>query len=122
MIGIVISDTFLITGVWSDADNDPTLHNVKQIDYTEPINDIIHKEGELSSVLGIALRRVSESIPFSGQDIAVAISDEFLYHDSVETEIDLAREDYWDYVSWIEKKKKQATLSKNVNIRSDISS
>ena len=105
MIGIVISDTFLITGVWSNADNDPTLHNVKQIDYTEPINDIIHKEGELSSVLGIAFRRVSESIPFSGQDIAVAISDEFLYHDSVETEIDLAREDYWDYVSWIEKKK-----------------
>ena len=105
MIGIVISDTFLITGVWSNADNDPTLHNVKQIDYTEPINDIIHKEGELSSALGIALRRVSESIPFSGQDIAVAISDEFLYHDSVETEIDLAREDYWDYVSWIEKNK-----------------
>ena len=105
MIGIVISDTFLITGVWSNDDNDPTLHNVKQIDYTEPINDIIHKEGELSSVLGIAFRRVSESIPFSGQDIAVAISDEFLYHDSVETEIDLAREDYWDYVSWIEKKK-----------------
>ncbi len=48
MIGIVISDTFLITGVWSNDDNDPTLHNVKQIDYTEPINDIIHKEGELS--------------------------------------------------------------------------
>lgn len=122
MIGIVITDTFLITGVWSDADNDPTLHNVKQIDYTEPINDIINKEGELSSVLGIALRRVSEAIPFSGQDISVAISDEFLYHDSVETEIDLAREDYWDFVSWIEKKKKQATLSKNVNIRPDISS
>ena len=112
MIGIVISDTFLITGVWSDADNDPTLHNVKQIDYTEPINDIIHKEGELSSVLGIALRRVSEAIPFSGQDIAVAISDEFLYHDSVETEIDLAREDYWDYVSWIEKKKNRPPYQK----------
>ena len=112
MIGIVISDTFLITGVWSDADNDPTLHNVKQIDYTEPINDIIHKEGELSSVLGIALRRVSEAIPFSGQDIAVAISDEFLYHDSVETEIDLAREDYWDYVSWIEKKKNRSPYQK----------
>ena len=112
MIGIVISDTFLITGVWSDAENDPTLHNVKQIDYTEPINDIIHKEGELSSVLGIALRRVSEAIPFSGQDIAVAISDEFLYHDSVETEIDLAREDYWDYVSWIEKKKNRPPYEK----------
>ena len=112
MIGIVISDTFLITGVWSDADNDPTLHNVKQIDYTEPINDIIHKEGELSSVLGIALRRVSEAIPYSGQDIAVAISDEFLYHDSVETEIDLAREDYWDYVSWIEKKKNRPPYQK----------
>ena len=112
MIGIVISDTFLIAGVWSDDDNELTLHNVKQIDYTEPINDIIHKEGDLNSVLGIALRRTSEVIPFSGQDIAVAISDEFLHHDSVETEIDLAREDYWDYVLWIEKKKNRPSNQK----------
>ena len=112
MIGIVISDTFLIAGVWSDDDSELTLHNVKQIDYTEPINDIIHKEGDLNSVLGIAIRRASEVIPFSGQDIAVAISDEFLHHDSVETEIDLAREDYWDYVLWIEKKKNRPSNQK----------
>ena len=105
MIGIVISDTFLVVGVWSEENNDLALHNVKQIEYTEPINDIIHKEGDLNSVLGIAIRRASEAIPFSGQDISVAISDEFIYHDSIETEIDLAREDYWDYLSWIEKKK-----------------
>jgi len=105
MIGIVISDTYLITAVWSDDGKDLTLHNVKQIDYNEPINDALHNEGELNSVLGIALRRASEAIPFSGQDIAVAISDDFIYHDSIETEIDLAREDYWDYISWVEKKK-----------------
>ena len=105
MIGIVISDTFLVVGVWSEEKNALALHNVKQIEYTEPINDIIHKEGDLNSVLGIAIRRASEAIPFSGQDISVAISDEFIYHDSIETEIDLAREDYWDYLSWIEKKK-----------------
>ena len=105
MIGIVISDTFLVVGVWSEEKNDLALHNVKQIEYTEPINDIIHKERDLNSVLGIAIRRASEAIPFSGQDISVAISDEFIYHDSIETEIDLAREDYWDYLSWIEKKK-----------------
>ncbi len=105
MIGIVISDTFLIAGVWSEENNDLFLHNVKQIDYTEPINDLRFKEGDLNSVLGIAIRRASEAIPFSGQDISVAISDNFIYHDSIETEIDLAREDYWDYLSWIEKKK-----------------
>ena len=105
MIGIVISDTFLVVGVWSEEKNDLALHNVKQIEYTEPINDIIHKERDLNSVLGIAIRRASEAIPFSGQDISVAISDEFIYHDSIETEIDLAREDYWDYLLWIEKKK-----------------
>ena len=55
MIGIVISDTFLITGVWSNDDDDPTLHNVKQIDYTEPINDIIHKEGEPVSYTHLTL-------------------------------------------------------------------
>ena len=90
MIGIVISDTFLITAVWSDGDNnDLTLHNVKQIDYNEPIDSILYNEGELNSVLGIALRRASEVIPFSGQDIAVAISDDFIHHDSIGTEVDL---------------------------------
>tara|TARA_Y100000748_G_scaffold299527_1_gene296511 strand:- start:1126 stop:2856 length:1731 start_codon:yes stop_codon:yes gene_type:complete len=105
MIGIVISDTYLITAVWSDDDKDQTLHNVKQIDYNEPINNALHNEGELNSIIGIALRRASEAIPFSGQDIAVAISDDFVYHDSIETEIDLAREDYWDYISWVENRK-----------------
>ena len=36
MIGIVVSDKFLIAGVWSDDDNGGlTLHNVKQIDYND---------------------------------------------------------------------------------------
>lgn len=106
MIGIIVSDKFLIAGVWSDDENGGlTLHNVKQVNYNDPISGFVHKEGELNSSLGIAIRRASELIPFSGQDIAVAISDDFIFHDSVETEIDLAREDYWDYVRWIEKKK-----------------
>lgn len=106
MIGIVISDKSLIAGVWSDDENGGlTLHNVKQIDYNDPIDDLIFSEGDLNSILGIALRRTSELIPFSGQDIAVAISDDFVFHDSVETEIDLAREDYWDYIKWIETNK-----------------
>ena len=106
MIGIVISDKSLIAGVWSDDENGGlTLHNVKQIDYNDPIDDLIFSEGDLNSILGIALRRTSELIPFSGQDVAVAISDDFVYHDSVETEIDLAREDYWDYIKWIETNK-----------------
>ena len=106
MIGIVISDKSLIAGVWSDDENGGlTLHNVKQIDYNDPIDDLIYSEGDLNSILGIALRRTSELIPFSGQDIAVAISDDFVFHDSVETEIDLAREDYWDYIKWIETNK-----------------
>ena len=106
MIGIIISDKSIVAGVWSDDDNGGlTLHNVKQIDYSEPIDTLIYNEGDLNSVLGIAIRRTSESIPFSGQDIAVAISDDFVFHDSVETEIDLAREDYWDYIKWLEKNK-----------------
>ncbi len=113
MIGIVISDSFLITAVWSDDNNNNIiLHNVKQIDYNEPIDSILHNEGELNSVLGIALRRASEAIPFSGQDIAVAISDDFIHHDSIGTEVDLAREDYWDYISWIEKKKNRPSGQK----------
>ena len=113
MIGIVVSDKFLIAGVWSDDDNGGlTLHNVKQIDYNDPISDLIYKEGDLNSILGIALRRASEKIPFSGQDIAVAISDDFIFHDCIETEIDLAREDYWDYINWVEKNKNRPPSQK----------
>ena len=54
MIGIVVSDKFLIAGVWSDDDNGGlTLHNVKQIDYNDPISDLIYKEGDLNSILGM---------------------------------------------------------------------
>ena len=112
MIGIVISDKFLTIGVWSEENNEIKLHNVKQIEYTEPINDIVYNEGELSSVLGIALRRSSDLIPFSGEDIAVAISDEFLYHDLIETEVDLAREDYWDYALWKENQRERPEKQK----------
>ena len=112
MIGIVISDKFLTVGVWSEENNEIKLHNVKQIEYTEPINDIVYNEGELSSVLGIALRRSSDLIPFSGEDIAVAISDEFLYHDLIETEVDLAREDYWDYALWKENQRERPEKQK----------
>ena len=45
MIGIVVSDKFLIAGVWSDDDNGGlTLHNVKQVDYNDPISDLIYKD------------------------------------------------------------------------------
>ena len=112
MIGIVISDSFLVVGVWSEENNDLALHNVKQIDYNESINNIIHNERDLNSVLGIAIRRACDLIPFSNQDISVAISDNFIYHDLIETEIDLAREDYWDYLCWIELKKKRPSNQK----------
>ena len=49
MIGIVISDTFLVVGVWSEENNDLALHNVKQNDFNESINDVLHKEGDLNN-------------------------------------------------------------------------
>ena len=64
MIGIVVSDKFLIAGVWSDDENGGlTLHNVKQVNYNDPISGFVHDEGKLNSSLGIAIRRASELIP-----------------------------------------------------------
>ena len=105
MVGIIISDTFLVCGVWSETEQGPVLNNVKQVPFTEPIKNLLYHEGELNPILGIALRRSSEYIPVSGQDVAVAIVDDFVHHNIVNTEVDLAREDYWDYIKWIEKKK-----------------
>ena len=48
MIGIVVSEKFLIAGVWSDDENgELTLHNVKQVNYNDPISGFIHKEGDI---------------------------------------------------------------------------
>ena len=105
MIGIVISDTFLVCGVCTENEGKRTLNNLKQVPYTEPINNLLYLEGELNSILGIALRRATEYIPVSGQDVVVAIDDDFVHHSVLDTEVDLAREDYWDYINWIEQKK-----------------
>ena len=101
MISIVISDTFLVCGVCTENEGEITLNNLKQIPYTEPINNLLYLEGELNSILGIALRRASEYIPVSGQDVVVAIDDDFVHHSVLDTEVDLAREDYWDYINCI---------------------
>ena len=100
MIGIVISDTFLVCGVCTENEGKRTLNNLKQVPYTEPINNLLYLEGELNSILGIALRRATEYIPVSGQDVVVAIDDDFVHHSVLDTEVDLAREDYWDYINF----------------------
>ena len=69
MVGLVLSDTFLLTASWEDRDENRSASGVLQIPFTEPISSLLHDESELNAVLASALRQAKEANPFEGQEI-----------------------------------------------------
>jgi len=105
MVGLVISDSFLLCGAWEKDGDQPRLKTIVRIPFTEALSGILYDEAELNSVLASALRQAKEKSPFDGRDVAVALPDEFINHSTVEAEDDLSREDCLDYIHWIEAQK-----------------
>ena len=48
MVGLVVSDTFLLTARWNFEDGFPSLNGLEEIHYTDSINSILHDESELN--------------------------------------------------------------------------
>ena len=105
MVGLVISDTFLLCGVWNRNGESPILQSLVRVPFNDNISSIIYDEAELNSVLASALRKSKETHPFDGQDVVVGLPDEFSSHSVVESEPDLSREDGIDYIHWFESQK-----------------
>ena len=81
MVGLVISDNFLLTGNWqNDNDGTPSINDVTQIQFTEPIIKLLHDEAGLNTVLASALRQAKEINSFAGQDVVVGLPDSFVDH------------------------------------------
>ena len=105
MVGLVISDTFLLCGAWSRDGDSSVLQSLGRVPFTESISSIIYDEAELNSVLASALRKSKETYPFDGQDVVVGLPDKIITHSIVESDQDLSREDCIDYIYWIESQK-----------------
>ena len=105
MVGLVLSDTFLLTASWEEKDGDIVASGILQIPFTEPISSLLHDESELNSILASALRQAREANPFEGQKIYVGLPDIFVEHSIVPIEKDLSNDDHVNYIHWLESQK-----------------
>ena len=105
MVGLVLSDTFLLTASWEDNDGIRSATGVIKIPFTEPISSLLHNEAELNAILASALRQAKEANSFEGQDISVGLPDSFVEHSIVPMEQDLSSDDHVNYIQWLESQK-----------------
>ena len=108
MVGLVLSDTFLLTASWEDREGSRSASGVLQIPFTEPISSLLHDESELNAVLASALRQAKEANPFEGQEIYVGLPDAFVEHSIVPIEKDLSNDDHLNYIQWLESQKQRS--------------
>ena len=80
MVGLVISDTFLLCGTWDTSEQNSTLKNIVKVPFTGTVSSNIYDESELNSILGSALRKARETLPIDGQDVIVGLPDDFVNH------------------------------------------
>ena len=66
MVGIALSDSFLLAGRWSKSEVGYTLHAVEKIEFNDPISSLLHDESELNSILASALRKAKDIHSFYG--------------------------------------------------------
>ncbi|GIR89033.1 MAG: hypothetical protein CM15mP87_05250 [Candidatus Neomarinimicrobiota bacterium] len=84
MVGLVLSDTFLLTASWDDNDGDKVASGILQIPFTESISSLLHDESELKSSSCLSPQTGEEANPFEGQKIYVGLPDAFVEHSIVQ--------------------------------------
>ncbi len=108
MVGLVLSDNFLLTASWERDGGAKTTTGVLKVPFTEPITSLLHDESELNAILASALRQAKEANPFAGQEIVVGLPDSFVEHSIMPIEQDLSKDDHMTYMEWIESKKNRS--------------
>ena len=105
MVGLVISDSFLLVGEWDSTLDHYSLKGVSKIDYAEPISQSIFNEASLSNALSSSLRKAQESFSFSGKKVIVGIPDHFVEHSVLNIEQDLSHNEHLEYMKWMDYQK-----------------
>ena len=105
MVGLVISDSFLLVGEWDSTLDHYSLKGVSKIDFAEPISQSIFNEASLSNALASSLRKAQESFSFSGKKVIVGIPDHFVEHSVLNIEQDLSHNEHLEYMKWMDYQK-----------------
>ena len=105
MVGLVISDSFLLVGEWDPNLKPSSLKGVSKIDYPDPITNSLFNEASLNNILASSLRKAQETFSFSGKKVLVGIPDHFVEHSVLNTENDLSYSDHMDYIKWVDSQK-----------------
>ena len=105
MIGLVISDRFILSVYWENKTSIPKILDINKISFSQSILGILSNESELNIVLSTVLKKINQKNPFYNKEISVTIIDDLVHHSVVENEIDISNDDMFNYINWIDKTK-----------------
>ncbi len=101
MNSLIITDTHILFGEWSSIKNKFVLKDLKYIALSKPIKEVLKSQNAIRTVLKEAL----DTFPMQGNQVAIAIDDELLYHDKFTSDESLTKREIWDYIQWETKQK-----------------
>ena len=107
MNGLILTDTNILFGDWTNLKENFILNEVKYIPLSKPIKEIIQSQNTMRTVLTEALN----GLPIQDNRIAIAIDDNLLYHDKFTSDESLSKREIWEYLQW-ETKQKWGDLGK----------
>ena len=99
MVGLVISDRFILAVNWEYKTSIPEILNIEKIPFNQSILSNLSDESELNIILSSVLKKINQKIPFYNKEISVAIIDDLVHHSVVENEIDISNDDMFNYIS-----------------------
>ena len=105
MIGLVISDRFILSVSWENKTSVPKILNIDKIAFNQSILSILSNESELNIVLSSVLKKINQTNPFYDKQIFVTIIDDLVHHSVVENEFDISNDDMFNYINWIDELK-----------------
>ena len=101
MISLIITNTHILFGDWSSNKDKYVLNDLKYIALSKPIKEVLKAQNSIRTVLKEAL----DKFPTKGNQVAIAIDDELLFHDKFASEESLTKREIWDYIQWETKQK-----------------
>ena len=115
MIGLVISDRFILSVYWENKTSIPKILDIDKISFSQSILSILSNESELNIVLSTVLKKINQKNPFYNKEISVTIIDDLVHHSVVENEIDISNHDMFNYINWIDKTKSTSENRLKIN-------
>ncbi len=68
MIGLVISDRFILFAHWENKTSIPKILDIDKISFTQSILGILSNESELNLVLSTVLKKINQKNPFYNKE------------------------------------------------------